>query len=98
MHADFLPARIVEIKTPESILFGVGASQELPQRIKDFADGCVVIVTDSNLVKAGIVEKLRDLLSSAARTVAVFDAVEPDPDEACIEACLAAVQPMAGSS
>ena len=80
--------RSVEIRTPAAILFGPGTSQSLPERVKDFPPGPVLIVTDPGLVKAGLAEQIETLLSSAERQVHIFDAVEPDPDKKCVEQCL----------
>lgn len=84
--------RSVEIKTPGSIVFGPGTSESLSARLKSFAEGPVVIVTDAGLVKAGVVKQIQELLSSAGREVQIFDAVEPDPDKKCVEECLEAVR------
>ena len=54
-------SRIVEIRTPAAIVFGVGSSEQLSQRIRDFADGTVLIVTDAGLVKAKTAEKIKNL-------------------------------------
>ena len=92
MQPEFSPGRIVQIKTPETILFGIGASRELPERIEQFPDGRVLIVTDSGLVKAGIAATIRDLLTSAKRSVEIFDGVQPDPDKECVDNCLTAAK------
>ena len=85
-------SRIVEIKTPGVILFGVGACEELPERIKELSSGVVLIVTDSGLVKAGAAKKIGDLVSSAGLEVEIFDAVEPDPDKESVYNCLEMVK------
>ena len=83
---------LVEIRTPGAILFGVGASESLPERMADFPAGPILMVTDSGLVKAGVVETIRGLLSSTGREVRVFDGVQPDPDKKCVLECLEQVQ------
>jgi len=80
--------RVVQIKTPGSILFGVGASEHLPTYVKYFPEGPVLIVTDHGLVKAGVLDKVQGLLSTTGRDLRVFDAVEPDPNKKCLEECL----------
>lgn len=92
MQPEFSPGRIVQIKTPETILFGLGACRELPERMAQLADGCVLIVTDAGLVKAGVARKIRDMLASVSRPVEVFEGVQPDPDKACVDGCLAAAK------
>ena len=89
---EFSPGYVVEIKTPDSIVFGLGACEQVSDRIKEFPDGCVLIVTDAGLVKAGPVRKIESLLSSAGRVVEVFDGVQPDPDKECVQEALAAAK------
>lgn len=86
-------SRVVEIKTPGAIVFGVGACEKLPERIKKLSsDGAVLIVTDAGLVKSGAVEKIKELVSSAGFEAGVFDAVEPDPDKETVYKCLEMVK------
>ncbi len=92
MQRESSAERIVEIKMPGSIVFGPGACEGLSARMQSFPEGPVVIVTDAGLVKAGVVEKIQGLLSSAGREVQIFDSVEPDPDKKCVEQCLEVVR------
>jgi len=85
-------SRVVEIRTPAAIVFGIGSSEQLSQRIRDFPDGTVLIVTDAGLVKTRTAEKIKNLLSSAGRNVAVFDEVDPDPDRQTVSNCLEAAK------
>jgi len=81
--------RIIEIKTPDSIFFGVGAAKKLPNQIKILSPGPVLIVTDPGLVKAGIVDKIKKCIATESLDVHVFDAVDPDPDKENCYSCLA---------
>ena len=92
MRTPTLANRIVEIRTPGSILFGVGASEKLPEQIKNLSSGPVLIVTDPGLVKTGIVDKIKETITSASLEVVVFDAVEPDPDKENCYLCLKMVK------
>jgi len=84
--------RVVEIKTPGSIVFGAGACERLAGRIKALSKGAALIVTDAGLVKAGVAEKIEGLVSSAGIEVAIFDGVEPDPDKENVYECVDAVK------
>jgi len=72
--------RVVEIKTPGTIVFGTGACEQLGERLKALSAGPVLLVTDAGLVKAGLSAKIEGLISSAGLSVEVFDKVDPDPD------------------
>lgn len=72
--------RVVEIKTPGTIVFGTGACEQLGERVRELSAGPVLLVTDAGLVKAGVSEKIENLIRSAGLSVDVFDKVEPDPD------------------
>lgn len=85
-------SRIVEIKTPGAVVFGVGACEELPERIKALSNGAVLIVTDAGLVKAGTAKRIKDLVSSAGLEAGIFDGVEPDPDKENVYKCLEMVK------
>lgn len=55
---------------------------------RTFAARRVLIVTDAGLVKAGLVEPVTDSLRANGFSVAVFDAVLPDPPEEVVLAAL----------
>lgn len=76
------------IKTPGEILFGLGVSKQLPDRVKTFGTSGVVVVTDPGLVKAGVVGQITDLLRAEAITFEIFDQVRPDPDIESVDACI----------
>jgi len=79
---------LTSIKTPGEILFGPGASKQLPDRVKTFGASGVVVVTDPGLVKAGVVGQITDLLRAEAIPFEIFDRVRPDPDIASVDFCL----------
>ena len=81
-------SRIVEIRTPGAIIFGVGCREQLTERARQLCEGTVLLVTDQGLVKAGIAEKIKALIGSAGVAVEVFDAVDPDPDRQTVGKCL----------
>jgi len=57
------------------IIFGEGALDALDELVGKHA----LVVTDANLVKAGLLNKVKDHLDKAGIEVHVFDQVEPDP-------------------
>lgn len=80
--------RIVQIRTPGTILFGIGSRRELPQRAEALSKGPFLIVTDSGLVQAGVVKEIEGLMSDAGLEVNLFDGVEPDPEVGIVDKCL----------
>jgi alcohol dehydrogenase class IV len=84
--------RVVEIRTPKAIMFGVGASEKLIEHIKELTNDHVLIVTDQGLVKAGVAEKIKKTISNADFKVSIFDGVKPDPDKECVYQCLNLVE------
>lgn len=84
--------RVVEIRTPKAIMFGVGASEKLIEHIKELTNEHVLIVTDQGLVKAGVAEKIKKTISNADFKVSIFDGVKPDPDKECVYQCLNLVE------
>jgi len=85
-------SRIVEIKTPSTIIFGAGACEKLPGQIQKLSNGSVLIVTDKGLAKAGTAQKIKDSILSAGIKTEIFDGVEPDPDKECVYKCLEAAK------
>jgi alcohol dehydrogenase class IV len=81
-------SRIVEIRTPTAILFGVGSCGKIAGQIKELASGAVLIVTDKGLAKAGTAQKTKEMVISAGLKAEIFDGVEPDPDKECVYKCL----------
>ncbi len=84
--------RVVELRTPKTILFGVGAHRTLPQKIKTLSKGPVLVVTDPGLIEVGIIEKIKKLVLTTGLKVKIFDDVEPDPDIESVERCLDAIK------
>lgn len=83
--------RIIQVKTPGTMLFGVGARKKLPQQAKGLSEGPFLIVTDSGLVKAGVVKEIEGLMSGAGFKVSLFDEVEPDPEVKVVGKCVRAI-------
>ena len=59
-------------------LFGCGALNRLPEELKSFEFKRVLVVTDSQIVKSGIIERVVDLLNKRF-SIELFDDVPPEP-------------------
>jgi alcohol dehydrogenase len=70
------------------ILFGSGALDQLPKAVSRLGLNRVLIVTDQQLVKAGIVEEVQRAVGNSA-AVDVFAEGEPEPSLRVADACAA---------
>lgn len=70
--------------TTRSIHFGNGAIANLGPLAQTTLGGRVLIVTDPGMVKAGLVERVRQALERSGTACALFDLVQADPPEAII--------------
>jgi len=66
-------------QTASRILIGPGSLNQIADEVKRLKGERVMIVTDHNLVKTGIVGRVEGLLNAAGISVKRFDDVEPDP-------------------
>lgn len=78
------------------LIFGSGAIRDLPQSLGRLPSAKVLIITDAQLAKASLVDRVREPLRQSGRAVEVFDGGEPEPSIAVAEAAIArarSVQP-----
>jgi alcohol dehydrogenase class IV len=80
--------KIMSLRTPHLILAGLGAAERLGQEAKALGAKKALLVTDKGVMDAGTGKKIKDLLVKEEIGVDIFDRVIPDPDVACMEACL----------
>ncbi len=74
--------------TPGQLLFGRKSIEQLTVLVSRFSWRRVLIVTDQNLVAAGIVAPVQKALAAGNATVEVFDGGEAEPSIAIAEASL----------
>ncbi|MBF5044391.1 iron-containing alcohol dehydrogenase [Aggregicoccus sp. 17bor-14] len=74
-------ARITEMAWPTKIVFGVGALQRLPAQVARLGMKKPLVVTDAGVVKAGLAQRVYDVLKGADVAFGVFDRVQPNPTE-----------------
>jgi len=65
--------------SPNKILLGIGATKEIGKETKALGGTKVLMITDSGVVNAGLVDPLRTNLEGAGLNVFLFDRVEPEP-------------------
>lgn len=69
------------------VVAGAGSSARLAELLPE---GALLFVTDAQLRALGLADAALAALAGVGRAVTVFDAVEPDPSAATVEACIAA--------
>jgi alcohol dehydrogenase len=68
-----------------SIVFGTGAVKQLGEIAQRHRFRKVLVVTDRNLVKAGVLEQVQQPLAAGGIAVEVFDGGEPEPSLAAAD-------------
>jgi len=66
---------------PSVTLIGIGASKEIPGKIRDLGGKKPLIVTDKGIVNAGILKQITDLLDEAKMKYEVYDETIPNPTD-----------------
>ena len=73
------------LQMPKSILVGNGCIEELGNEVKKLNGKKTIVVTDRNLVKAGLLEKPKQVLAEANIEVDFFEDVELEPTTGVVE-------------
>ncbi|HBH30208.1 MAG: iron-containing alcohol dehydrogenase [Desulfofustis sp. PB-SRB1] len=66
---------------PSVTLIGIGASKEIPSKIKSLGGSKPLIVADKGITAAGITQQITDLLEGAGMQPMVFDETVPNPTD-----------------
>lgn len=72
--------------TADEILFGQGAAQQIGAEARYRGLSNALIITDPNMVKAGLVDGIRASLDQSQVTSHVFEGGVPEPDTATVDA------------
>lgn len=64
---------------PQTVQFGVGSLEKLPELVKKSNSTKVLIISDNGLSAIGVVKKVTDIIDSAGLSYAVFLDVEANP-------------------
>jgi alcohol dehydrogenase class IV len=68
------------------VMFGVGAVEELPNKVRMFGTTRAFLIYDGGVKASGMGERVTGLLEQAGIKVACFDDVQADPTDAAVEA------------
>jgi alcohol dehydrogenase len=66
---------------PSVTLIGIGASKQIPDKIKALGGSKPLLVTDKGVVAAGICKQVTDLLDAASMPYVVYDETVPNPTD-----------------
>ena len=69
------------------VLFGEGAADQLPEKIKGFGGGPVLFITDPGIRGTGLIDRMAEQARAAGLEVDVFDEVEADAPDTVIDRC-----------
>lgn len=75
------PPRIAELSYPTRVAFGPGALQRLPALVDGLKIKKPLVVSDPGVVKAGLVQRVYDLLKGCGTAYDAFDQVQLNPTE-----------------
>ncbi|MBE6442578.1 MAG: iron-containing alcohol dehydrogenase [Desulfovibrio desulfuricans] len=66
---------------PNVTLVGEGCSGDIPARLQSIGGKKPLVVTDQGIVKAGILQRITDILDAAKLSYAVYDKTVPNPTD-----------------
>ncbi len=69
------------------VLFGEGAADALPEKIRFFGGGPVLFITDPGIRGTGLVDRMADAVRAAGIDADIFDEVEADAPDTAIDLC-----------
>lgn len=71
--------KALHFQMSDRLIMGIGSVNELPDIIRKLGKNKALIVTDEGIVKAGICERIKNILEEKNIANGCFDKVEPDP-------------------
>ena len=77
---------------PQNIVFGKGSLNKLPDLLGEFAQSKVIVISDRDLEKAGLVKKVTEILKISGIECEEFLEVEANPCIETVKAALCAYQ------
>ncbi|WP_067925160.1 iron-containing alcohol dehydrogenase [Alicyclobacillus shizuokensis] len=72
--------RTFRYELPTAVEFGFGAVDRLPDHVRSLSGTRVLLVADPGVVKAGVAEKVLEVLKKAHVPTHVFSKIQSDPD------------------
>ncbi|BCS89246.1 iron-containing alcohol dehydrogenase [Pseudodesulfovibrio sediminis] len=70
---------------PSMTLIGIGASKQIPEKIKALGGSKPLLVTDKGVVAVGVCKQVTDLLDAASMDYVIYDETVPNPTDKNVE-------------
>jgi len=84
-----MAGKISQFSFPNTIYFGAGAIDNLPEYIKDIGFSKPLVVTDPGMLKTDAFSKVEEVLKAARMDYAMFSEVNPNPLDSDIDKAVA---------
>ena len=86
-YANKNPMDVFSFTLPTEIVYGPGVVKRLPEEMKRLGCGRSLIITDAGILRAGIADRVRELIEEAGIPCRIYSGVEANPkDVNCEEA------------
>ena len=76
----------ISLRIPHTLI-GMGSSREIASIIGEYKAQKILIITDKNIVKAGLIDNVKASLEEEGYTYDVFDNCQPDAPSSSVEEC-----------
>ncbi len=87
-----MQSKVIALKSPNLILAGFGALEKMGEEAKLLGAKTALMVTDQGILKSGIGDRVKNVLTSNGVNVDIFSDVQSDPSIACCETCIDAAK------
>lgn len=78
-------SKVFSFFIPRTTLVGLGATQEIPMRMRQMNATKPLIVTDQGIVATGILKQITDILDKDGMAYAIYDKTVPNPTDHNVE-------------
>lgn len=86
-HKDTITHKICNFLSPNKIIFGIGAVDQIAKEIKSLGRKHPLIVTDPGVVEFGLLKQVEDVLKSDKMDVGIYQKVVPEPPSHLVGEC-----------
>lgn len=80
--------RITLFRTTPRIVMGPGSIGQIAQEATNLNGKKILIITDKEIIEAGLIKLAQDVLKKSEINYAIFDGVEPDPRYEIVAGCV----------
>jgi alcohol dehydrogenase class IV len=86
-HGDVTAYRICNFLSPNKIIFGTGAINQIAKEVRNLGRKNPLIVTDSGVVELGLLGHVEDMLKSDKMDMGLYHKVVPEPPSRIVDEC-----------